>query len=136
MKNLATIILISISTLSFSQEVSAKFAGDWEGKCLLEKVENTLSACGICHFAFSKDSNSIEIKNFDLNFMDGNMTFTFPDGKEVVPFRYNEKTEHMFFELEGRQYDFAVIYIESLSKVILKSKEGNLVYLERKNSMR
>lgn len=136
MKYVLTSLFFLLVGSSFGQEVSAKFAGDWEGKCLLEKVENTVTSCGICDYAFSQDSSKATIRSFGVNFMDGSMTFKFPNGQEVVSFQYDEKTEHMVFELGGTQYDFSVIYVDVLSQVLLKSRDGSLVYLERKNNMR
>ena len=78
----------------------------------------------------------MEIIDFTLNFTDGQMTFKFAEGNEVVPFNYDEKSERMVFKLEGNQYNFSVIFVDVLSKVILKSDEGSLVYLERKSSRR
>ena len=64
------------------------------------------------------------------------LTIITPDRSTTVPIEYNEKLEHLVFINNGITYDFSILYVDVLSKIILKSQNGNIIYLERKNNLR
>lgn len=124
-------------TQVFAQEVPANLAGDWVAKCIPEKTKiNEMQMCGICHTSVSDNGESLEVRDFEVNFTNSEMIARFEEGNETVPFKYNQQTQNITFILEGKSYDFSVLYVDVLSKVIWKSVDGTIVYLERKNQMR
>lgn len=131
------ILLLVIASFSMrAQVVPSSFSGDWEAKCVKEKIDtNKVAVCGICPH-ISSDSNSRKISSVTLNFGNKDLTIITPNGSTTVPIKYNEKLEHLVFTNNGVTYDFSILYVDVLSKIILKSQNGNIIYLERKNNLR
>lgn len=131
------ILLLVIASFSMrAQVVPSSFSGDWEATCVKEKIDtNKVAVCGICPH-ISSDSNSRKISSVTLNFGNKDLTIITPNGSTTVPIKYNEKLEHLVFTNNGVTYDFSILYVDVLSKIILKSQNGNIIYLERKNNLR
>jgi hypothetical protein len=131
--------LILILFLSFSanaQNLSSNILGDWEATCVIEKVDtNKLEVCGLCPYV-EESENSISISTITFNFGNEELTIITALGSTNVQIQYNEKTEHLVFAYDGDTYDFSVMYVDVLSKIILKNNNGNILYLERKNNLR
>ena len=130
------LLLIFTSFSMKAQVVPSSFSGDWEAICVEEKIDtNEVSVCGICPYIVN-DSNSRIISSVTLNFENNNLTITSPEGSTSVPISYNEKLEHLMFTIKGVTYDFSILYVDVLSKILLKSQNGNIIYLERKNNLK
>jgi hypothetical protein len=131
------ILFLIIASLSIKAQVlPSSFSGDWEATCVKEKLDtDKIAVCGICPHIIS-DSNSRIISSVTLNFSNKDLTIITPDRSTTVPIKYNEKLEHLVFTNNGITYDFSILYVDVLSKIILKSQNGNIIYLERKNNLR
>ncbi len=131
------ILFLIIASFSMKAQVlPSSFSGDWEATCVKEKLDtNKIAVCGICPH-ISSDSNSRIISSVTLNFSNKDLTIITPDRSTTVPIEYNEKLEHLVFINNGITYDFSILYVDVLSKIILKSQNGNIIYLERKNNLR
>jgi hypothetical protein len=135
MRILPLFILLATSLITIAQTLPSKFQGDWLATCVVEKIDtNKIAVCGICPH-ISKGDNLETISSVILNFDNKDLTITTQEGSTSVPIRYNEKLEHLLFTNNGVTYDFSIMYIDVMSKVILKSQNGNIIYLERKNNM-
>ncbi len=80
-------------------------------------------------------SDIVDNEYVKLNFSNKDLTIITPDRSTTVPIKYNEKLEHLFFINNGITYDFSISYVDLLSKIILKSQNGNIIYLERQNNL-
>ena len=133
---LSIILVLFLSFAANAQTLSSNILGDWEATCVKEKLDtNKIAVCGICPH-ISSDSNSRIISSVTLNFSNKDLTIITPDRSTTVPIEYNEKLEHLVFINNGITYDFSILYVDVLSKIILKSQNGNIIYLERKNNLR
>ena len=133
---LITFLLLITGTLTINaQTLPSKFRGDWVATCVVEKIDtNKVAVCGICpHIA--KGDGPETISSVILNFDNKDLTITTQNGSKSVAIRYNEQLEHLIFTNDGITYDFSIMYVDVLSKVILKSQNGNIIYLERRNNM-
>ena len=89
-----------------------------------------------CAYRYKKGVNAIGISTITFNFGNQDLTIITSNGTNTVPIKYNEKLEHLVFTNNGITYDFSILYVDVLSKIILKSQNGNIIYLERKNNLR
>jgi hypothetical protein len=119
-----------------AQTISSKLSGDWTAQCIPEKIKkDQVEVCKICPIQ-STEEDAVQVFKVEINFGKESISFNYPTGKRTVAIRYNEKNEHLTFKMDGIAYDFSVMYIDELSKIILKNQNGTLIYLERKNLMR
>ena len=136
MKYFLLICLVITAHKLTAQTISAKLAGDWTAQCIPEKIkENQIEICKICPATPAEDGTS-QVFNVEINFGEESISFSYPTEKRTVAIQYNEKSEHLTFSIDGIAYDFSVLYIDVLSKILLKNQNGTLIYLERKNRMR
>ena len=132
---LSLILVLFLSFTANAQTLSSNILGDWEATCVIEKVDtNKLEACGLC--PYEKGKNAISISTITFNFGNKDLKIITSNGSSTVPLEYNEKLEHLLFTNNGITYDFSILYVDVLSKIILKSQKGNIIYLERKNNLR
>ena len=133
---LSIILVLFLSFAANAQTLSSNILGDWEATCVIEKVDtNKLEACGLCPYE-EKGGNAISISTITFNFGNQDLTIITSNGTTTVPIKYNEKLEHLVFTNNGITYNFSILYVDVLSKIILKSQNGNIIYLERKNNLR
>ena len=133
---LSIISVLFISFTANSQTLSSNILGNWEATCVIEKIDtNILEACGLCPYE-EKGGNAIGISTITFNFGNQDLTIITSNGTNTVPIKYNEKLKHLVFTNNGITYDFSILYVDVLSKIILKSQNGNIIYLERKNNLR
>lgn len=134
MKKIAILLLITASLSTQAQTLSSKIYGDWKATCVLEKIDtNTVDVCPICPY---EPEDSKTLRTITFNFGNEELVLITPTSSTTVPIQYNEKLEHLVFIYNGSSYDFSVLYVDVLSKIILKSQNGNILYLERKNNLR
>ncbi len=133
---LSFILILFLSFSANAQTLLSKFSGDWEATCVIEKVDtNKLEVCGLCPYVETGE-NAISISTIIFNFGKEELTIITSLGSTTVQIQYNEKVEHIVFTYDGDTYDFSVMYVDVLSKIILKNNNGNILYLERKNNLR
>jgi hypothetical protein len=136
MKYLTIICLTLLSQPLLAQTISSKLSGDWTAQCIPEKIkENQIEICKICPVNPDEEATG-QVFNVEINFSKESISFSYPTVKRTVAIQYNKKNDHLTFSMDGIAYDFSVLYIDVLSKIILKNQNGTLIYLERKNVMR
>jgi hypothetical protein len=136
MKSILILSLVILSQTLAAQTISAKLSGDWTAQCITEKVKkDRVEVCKICPIQ-STDEEIVQVFKVEINFGEESISFNYPTGKRTVAIRYDEKSDHLTFKMDGVAYDFSVMSIDQLNKIILKNQNGTLIYLERKNIMK
>lgn len=132
-KIIFTLILALLSSTAYTQVTTARLAGDWHATCAVEQTsDSSATFCGICPTIVHKDNNSLTIAGFNLNFGDEELKIMYAGSTSVIPFRFDRSKMRLTFEEKGTVYTFIILELEMLDKIILKSDDGNLLYLERR----
>lgn len=120
-----------------AQAVPAKLAGDWHATCAIERLgDSAASYCGICPTVFNTDNSSLTIASFNINLGQKELKIIYDGSVSLIPFKFDEDNMRLTFKEKEIVYNFIILELEMVDKLILKSDSGNLIYLERKNERR
>jgi hypothetical protein len=118
-----------LTTLTVKAQID--LSGRWTAKCVLEKSEHGIIACGICPFSYSEDSSAININDFEIIFGEGLVTII-ADGKTSKwDFQMIKDDDIIEIYFEAKKEVFKILLLSS-DNYILKDEDGMLIYLGKK----
>lgn len=104
--------------------------GEWKGYCNLESTDRATTICSLCFFEQLKDKSGVRLISPDLVIRDGMLGIDRSGTISKVPYRYDEDTHMLSFELNGDAQRYKVLLVDA-DRLVLRDGEGRLLLLER-----
>ncbi len=127
--NFKILLFALMCTFAISTNAQTQLYGKWDAHCAMEQVNNQrVSFCELC----PKTSNdtTVTINSFSVEFDSTHVTFG--DSDDKIPYMKKPSGNYITFVKDKRPYGFDVMVTTSNDLIVLKSKAGIVVVLERK----
>ena len=133
MKAIKLALLLFILTLPFLNVYGqSDLFGTWKASCFLERNSNgSLAICGICPTKISDNPHDLNIKEFELEINDKQLSITVDGKTTFARYKWDKTLEAISFEFEKSPYSFKVLRGIKASTIILKETNCGLILLNK-----
>lgn len=126
---LLSILTLLIASNYTKAQVVEHITGDWEGECLIERIDQaSVKLCDICPKVL--EDNTLSISSLTISFKDG--IYTIGADKQIGKYKVDSKTDVISFNYNKHDYVFKILASTSTKDIVLRAEDGSVLLLRKK----
>lgn len=132
LKSLFLTIVLCIATITVNAQ--SELSGRWSATCLAEQIApGNFKICNICKF--QNDGDDIKVTPFYIAFANNRISFVVSHDTISDGYTYDPVQRTLSFTFEGIPYQFKIMSGLEKGKMVWKTEEGFLIYLNEIKSI-